>query len=195
VAAFSLIDLIFALGIAATLAAVGVPSVSAGLDDLRANAAARYVSGRLQQVRMQAIRRNAGIAMRFTQDTAGFHFEMYADGNGNGVLTRDIQSGVDPSVSPVDRLSDRFKDVEFGALAGLPSVDPGGTPPGIDPIRFGVSDMAVFTATGTSSSGSVYLLSRGGAQYAVRVYGETGRTRILKFHPGSGLWTPISGVL
>lgn len=192
-AAFSLIDLLFALGIAATLAAIGVPSAAAGLDDLRAAAAARFVNTRLQQLRTQAIRRNVGAGLRFVQTPVGFTLETYADGNGNGVLSRDIQSGIDRMVGAVETIGERFGGVEFGTLPNLPAVDPGGSPPGIDPIRFGVSDMAVFTPAGSSSSGSLYLLGRGGAQYAIRVYGETGRTRVLKFHPLSGLWTPISG--
>ncbi len=192
-AAFSLIDLLFALGLAATLAAVGLPSVTSGLDDLRAAAAARYMNTRLQQLRMQAIRRNTGTALRFVPGATGYAFETYVDGNGNGVLTRDIQSGVDRQLAGPETLGDRFGAVEFGALVSLPPVDPAASAPGADPIRFGVSDMAVFTPTGTSSSGTLYLLSRDGSQYAVRVFGETGRTRVLKFHPGSRLWTSISG--
>jgi type II secretory pathway pseudopilin PulG len=195
VAAFSLIDLMFALGIAATLAAVGIPSLVAGLDDMRAAAAARYVNTRLQQARTQAIRRNSSTALRFTQGGAAVTIEVFADGNGNGVLSRDISSGVDRLVAGPETLGDRFSGVDFGTLANLPPADPGASPPGSDPIRFGVSDMAVFTPNGTSSSGSVYLLGRNGAQYAVRVLGDTGRTRVLKYHQGTGVWSPISGAL
>jgi Tfp pilus assembly protein FimT len=193
VAAFSLIDLVFALGLAATLAAVGLPSAAAALDDVRAAAAARYVNTRLQHARVQAIRRNTSTGLRFVARGTEFSIETYADGNGNGVLSQDIQNGVDPAVAAQDSLGERFQGVEFGAIPNLPAVDSGSTPPGTDPIRFGASDMAVFVPSGSASSGTVYLASRGGAQYAVRVYGETGRTRVLKFHPVSRRWTAISG--
>jgi hypothetical protein len=67
-------------------------------------------------------------------------------------------------------------------------VDSGGTPPGTDPIRLGSSSMATFAASGTSSSGSLYIRGRRNAQYVVRIYGQTGKTRVLKFDARSRQW-------
>ena len=50
-AAFSLIELMFVLGVAATLAAASVPQIAASVDEFRAGGAARYVAARLQQAR------------------------------------------------------------------------------------------------------------------------------------------------
>jgi hypothetical protein len=88
-------------------------------------------------------------------------------------------------------LPDQFAGVEFGAIPGLPAVDPGGTAPGSDPIRLGSGNIASFSAMGTSSSGTVYIRSRRDAQYAVRIFGETGKTRMLKFEPRTGRWRPL----
>jgi len=104
--------------------------------------------------------------------------------------TRDIQSGVDLPIAAPERLPDQFTGVEFGAMPGLPPVDPGGTPPGADPIRLGAGSVASFSAMGTSSSGTVYIRGRRDAQYAVRIFGETGKTRIVKFERGTGQWRP-----
>jgi hypothetical protein len=41
---------------------------------------------------------------------------------------------------------------------------------------------------GSASSGTLYLGGKGG-QYAVRVLGVTGRTRVLYFHPGDHTWS------
>jgi hypothetical protein len=54
--------------------------------------------------------------------------------------------------------------------------------------------MVTFTPTGTATSGSLYIRGRRDAQYVVRVYGETGKTRVLKFVPRSGQWIPASGL-
>jgi hypothetical protein len=81
--------------------------------------------------------------------------------------------------------------VEFGALPGLPPVDPGGTAPGSDPIRLGSGNIASFSSLGTSSSGTVYLRGRRDAQYAVRIFGETGKTRMLKFDPRTRQWRQL----
>ena len=74
---------------------------------------------------------------------------------------------------------------------GLPPIDAGGAPPGRNPIRLGAGNSASFTAAGTSTSGTVYLRGRGGAQYAVRLFGETGRTRRLKFDRTTRQWKPL----
>ena len=129
--------------------------------------------------------------MQFTQTANGYSYAVYLDGNRNGVLTKDIQKGTDVAIGAVERLPEQFTGVEFGAIPGLPPVDSGGTPPGSDPIRLGAGSLASFTAVGTSTSGTVYIRGARGAQYAVRVFGETGKTRIMKFDPGTRLWRQL----
>jgi hypothetical protein len=192
VAAFSFIEILFVLGTAATVSAVAVPETLTTIDDSRAAAAARYVSTRLQRARMESITRNTSTAVRFTLLTDHYDFIAYVDGNRNGVLSRDIQSGADQPIQSPDRLGDHFAGVDFGALPGLPAVDPTGTAPGTDPIRLGSSNMVSFASAGTSTSGSLYIRGRREAQYVVRVYGETGKTRVLKFNVRSGQWMPVS---
>jgi hypothetical protein len=48
--------------------------------------------------------------------------------------------------------------------------------------------MVSFSALGTSSSGTLYVKSRGGAQYAVRVVGATARVRIFRFDSRARKW-------
>src|SRR5204862_363148 len=84
VAAFTLVELLFALGVAATLAAVSIPQITASMDDVRASAAARLVAATLQQTRMEAVRRGRATAVRFRQTGAGYEFAVYVDGNRNG---------------------------------------------------------------------------------------------------------------
>jgi type II secretory pathway pseudopilin PulG len=191
VAAFSLIELLFVLGTVAALGAATVPQISRSIDDMRARGAARYVATRLQQVRMDAVLRSRDMAMRFTATESTYSFAVYADGNRNGVRTDDIQRGIDRSVHAAERLSDQFRGVDFGAAPGLPPVETGGTPPGTDPIRLGAGNLMTFTRTGTATPGSLYIRGRGTAQYVIRVFGETGRTRVLSFNPRSRTWMPL----
>ncbi len=190
-AASSVLEIVFALGVAATLAGVTMPPLLASLEDARAVAAARYVSACLQRARMDAVRRNTSTALRFVIVGGGYSFATFMDGNHNGVLSRDIGSGVDTAVTPSDSLADRFSGVEFGTIPGLPAVDPASVAPGSDPIRLGASNMAVFTPDGTASSGTLYIKNRQHTQYAVRIFGETGRTRVLKFDPRRFVWVPL----
>ena len=191
-AAFSLIELMFVVGIAATLSAIAVPQSLASLDDSRARGAARYLSTRLQRTRMEALAANAAAALRISRTANGYSFNVYVDGNRNGVLSRDIQSGVDRAIQSTERLSDHVPGVDFGVISGLPAVDSSSIPPGADPIRLGSSDMATFTAMGTATAGSLYVLGRRDTQYVVRIFGETGKTRVLKFNPRTWQWNPLS---
>ena len=188
---YSLLELVFAVGVGITTSAVAVPQLFAGLDDVRASGAARYVSARLQRARMEAVMRSTNVAIQFTDTGNGYEYAVYLDGNGNGVLTKDIESGVDRRISEVESLRSQFTGVDFGAVGGLPPVDPGGTAPGADPIRLGAGSLASFSPIGSSSSGTVYIRGRGDSQYAVRIFGETGKTRMMKFNRQTRRWSQL----
>jgi type II secretory pathway pseudopilin PulG len=191
-AGYSLVELLMAMALGLTLTGAAVPQYLAGVDDRRASGAAHYLSGRLQRARMEAVMRSATVGVQFTEVSAGrYSYAAYDDGNRNGVLTRDIQRGVDRPIGATERLPDTFSGVEFGAIAGVPPVDPGGIAPGADPIRLGSGSIASFSALGTATSGTLYIRSRNNTQYAVRIYGETGKTRMLKFEPGARKWKQL----
>ena len=188
---YSYLELMFVMAFGVTLAGVAVPQTLTGLDDLRASGATRYLSARLQQARSEAVKRSADVAMQFVPSDRGYTFAVYVDGNRNGVRSRDIDRGVDRRLGAMERLGDSFSGVEFGAIADVPAIDSDGLAPGDDPIRLGSSGLATFTALGTARPGSLYIRSRHGHQYAIRILGVTGRTRMLRFNARTRQWTPI----
>src|SRR5262249_29546011 len=148
----SLIDLVFTTTLIAVLSAVAAPPLAAALGDYRAAGAARYFAGFLQRARMEAVLRSTEVAVRFTPTVgSGYTFGLFVDGNGNGVLSRDILRGIDAQVGPAHGLSDNFTGVEFGTLPGLPPIDAGGAPPGNDSIHLGAANSVSFSPVGTSS--------------------------------------------
>lgn len=186
---YSFVEVVFVAGLVATLAGVAVPPVLTTLDDLRTAGAARYMATRLRRARMEAVKRSADVALRFAPADEGYRFATYVDGNENGVRTRDVVSGVDRRLGPVERLADQFPGVDFGTLAGLPAVDAGSQPPADEPVRMGASRMASFAPIGSASPGSLYIRGRR-AQWVVRLYGDTGKVRVLKFDSHSRKWKP-----
>jgi hypothetical protein len=170
---------------------MAVPQMLASVDDTRTVGAARYLAGRFQHARMEAIGRSAVVSVRFSPDVGGYAFAVYVDGNGNGVLAADIQRGVDWLEARPERLSDSFQGVSIGVLPGVPPVDSGSAAPNGDPLKLGASNAVSFSPLGTSSSGSVYLLGRGRAQYVVRIFGETGKTRLLRYDAAVRQWKPL----
>jgi type II secretory pathway pseudopilin PulG len=190
-AGYSMVELAVVLGLTVTATATALPRMLTRADDARVEGAARYLSARFYDTRLEAIARSTEVALRFTPTNAGYAMAAYADGNGNGVLARDIQQNVDREIRSPEQLSASFSGVEFGTLPGLPAIDAGSAAPGDDPIRFGASSMVSFSALGTSSSGTVYVKGRGSIQYAIRIVGATARVRIYRFDARSGRWQLI----
>jgi type II secretory pathway pseudopilin PulG len=181
-----LIELLLAVALIVVLGGLAVPMMTTAVDDIRTASAARYLSGRIMQGRMDAIRRSCAVALRFQPGTPDYSFGAYADGNGNGVRAADIRSGVDRAVGPALQLRDTFAGVHFGLAAGLPDADgaPGG---GTDGVRIGTARILTMSPDGTATSGTLYVQGQH-AQYAVRVLGATGRTRVLKYDTGVRTW-------
>jgi hypothetical protein len=76
--------------------------------------------------------------------------------------------------------------VEVAVDGHLPGPD--GTPSSTDAVKFGSADIASFSPDGTATAGTLFLRSKHGVQYAVRVAGVTGRTRILRYDPAARAW-------
>lgn len=144
------------------------------------------------RARSCAIARNRNVGLKFRKNGPRYEWTLYADGNGNGVLSREIASGVDPEVGvylPWSR-----NDVLPGIMNGIPVPDP--TTPGRfldridDPIRFNNSDICSFSGMGESTPGSVYLWDGRDRMAVVRVFGATAKVRTLYYRRGEKGWTP-----
>src|SRR5512140_45088 len=169
--AYSLIELLVVLTLAVLVCGAGMPTLLAARDDVRAEGAASFLASELRLARMEALRRNAQVAVRFEIDGDDYRLACYVDGNGNGVRSADITSGVDMLLRPRERLGRQFPGVGFGFEDEVPDLDGATSAGNPNPIRFGSSRMVSFSPTGTSSSGTVYLRGRGHRQLAVRVLG------------------------
>ena len=185
----SLVEVIIALSLVATTAAMSAPALASSVDAGRARQAAQYLVAQCRRARMDAVARSAATALVFDRVGAVWQMRRCTDGNGNGVRRADISSGRDAcDVVPV-RLSDAFSGVAIALDPALP--DPDGGAGSADAVRFGASDVASFSPAGTATAGTVYLRSAGGAQYAVRIAGVTGRARILYFEPARRQWVEV----
>ena len=188
---YSLIELLFVISATATASGIAIPPLLTALDDYRTAGAVRYISTRIERTRMEAVTRSTNAALQFVQGGAGYSYGIYVDGNGDGVRTADITKGIDRRLGAIERLPDNYAGVDFGLLPGLPPLDPGGPAPGTDPIKLGNSNLLSYSSIGTSSSGSVYIRGRSKAQYVIRILGDTGRTRVLKFDTRSRQWKAL----
>ena len=171
---YTLVELLFAAGLIAVLAGAAIPQLTAGVERSRTIGAARYLASRLALARAQAVARSANVALLLSAAGNTFEMAMYVDGNGDGVRTRDISAGIDTLVSVPVRLSILFPHVTLFLN---------------DPVvtsTFDTSALMSFSPMGTASSRTLYLHGADGSQYAVRVLGATGRTRVLRFVASNG---------
>lgn len=178
------------LGILATL---GIPPLVRASGALRLRAAASEITTTLRLARSWAIRHSMNAAVKFRTTPDGtVTYALYRDGDGNGVLNRDITRGVDPEVVPPRPLANFGADIRFGFPPGRAPRDPGD--PGrrldrlTDPIRFNASDLASFDPIGGATPGSVYLTDSHDRLACVRVLGSTGRTRVLLYDAEREEW-------
>jgi prepilin-type N-terminal cleavage/methylation domain-containing protein len=183
---FTLIELLVAVALLMMLASFALPLGSEAIDELRTASAARYLAGRIAASRMDAIRRSRAVALRFQPAAPDYQFAAFVDGNGNGVRSADITAGIDRAVGVPRQLGTDFANVRFGLEIGRPDVD-GVRNASADGVRIGTSRILTVNPDGTATSGTLYVLGRR-AQYAVRVLGATGRTRVLKYDTGARAW-------
>jgi prepilin-type N-terminal cleavage/methylation domain-containing protein len=183
---FTLVEMLFALAIIATLAAVALPTANDAVDEMRTLMAARSLAARLSQIRIDAVTRSRSLALRFEAAGGAYRWSVYADGNGNGLRTADIAAGIDVSLGPKEMLGDKFPGVALGLLPGYPDADNvAGT--GSDGVRIGTARILTMSPDGTATAGTLYLHGRRN-QFAIRVLGATGRIRVLQYDQGRGTW-------
>ena len=178
-AGFTLLEALFIAGLVGVLLVVSIPQTTASLNRSRGLAAARYVASRVGVARAQAVARSANVALRFEAVNGGLRVDVFADGNGNGVRTEDIGTGVDPAIDGPVLLFELFP----GVRVTLSESDTGGAP-----MPLGANRLLSFSAMGTATSGSVYVTGPDGTRWAVRVLGTTARTRVLRYDPPAGGW-------
>lgn len=193
---FSLTELLIALAALAVVTLVTMPSLDRAFAVHRLRAAGHEVSATMHLARSWAARHSAHVAIRFERSDGGVGpadaWTLYVDGDGDGVLTRDVLRGTDPAVpsaSGLIRRPLRFAGrVHPGFPPGELPRDPGGRRLQRDrPIRFGRGDLASFGPLGTATPGTVYLTD-GRHLAAVRVTGRSGRVRVLVHDEVSGAW-------
>ena len=176
-----------ALTLMVIVGGAAIPLAHSSVDRSRTVGAASYVAGRIALARLEAVRRSAHVAIRFTAEPDGYSLQTYVDGNRNGVLTRDIALGFDTPITSREHLDHHFSGVEFGIQPNVTGIDPGPFDAS-DPVQIGSSTLLSFSPTGSSTSGTLFIRGLRGHQFAVRLLGATGRTRILEFNFAERRW-------
>ena len=174
---FTLIEILFVIALWAVIAGIAAPQVLVALDRQKAWAAARYLTARMTMARSYAVTRSAYVALRFTRLGDDVMFQMFVDGNRNGVRTLDIGSHVDSAMGASTRLSELFPGWSSASPLTRAQI-----------LSGRVHQPAFLQPLGTATPGTIYVRSHDGLQLAIRITGATGRTRLLRYVPHTREW-------
>ena len=187
----ALVDVLAATGLSLVMAGMAVPVVGGTLERERTLVGAHYLAAAVQRARLEALKRSAVVAVRLQELDGRTSVQLFADGNGNGVLQRDIDRHFDPALTMAEWLDEHASGVSLQINQTIAEVGGGGElAPGDDPVRMGNSSLVSFSPLGSATSGTLYVAARRGPQMAIRVYGATGRVRVLTFDAQARQWRP-----
>ena len=191
--AFTLLDILGVLAIAGLLLALSVPPLRKMHDGLELQLAAEEVAGAMRQARQYAVIHNVHVGIKFhhDQETGFVYMQLYRDGDGDGVRTKDIEEGDDLPVAAAQPLTHVGQRVHFGFPKGPMPRNIGGRgriQRRDDPIRFNRSDIASFGPMQTATPGTLYLTDGTLRVAAVRISSRNARLRIYYWNRGTGVW-------
>lgn len=193
VGGFTVVEWIVTVAILGLVASLAFPDLFRLTRSLRVDLASRELHGVLRLAKSRAIREGTKVGVKFrTNGNGRYSFTLYRDGDGDGVLTRDIDSGVDPPLAPPRELIHLGQQIRLGFPAGPAPRDPGDPKRRLtrldDPIRFNRSDIASFNHLGASTPGSLYITDGLHFLSVVRVFGRTGKVKIMRYDVASETW-------
>ena len=189
-AGYSFIEALVAAALVMTLGGTAAPLLIGQRDAVNAVAAARHLGALAYRTRAESLARGSYTGLVFQVLATGIRFGEFVDGNRNGVRAADIANGVDRQVTPWASLGDDFPRAAIGFAPGVTDPESGAMLTG-SPLRLGGSSILSFGPDGTATSGTVYVRGPAEQQFAVRVLGATGRSRVLRFNFRSKTWAAL----
>ncbi len=186
---FTCPELLTVVAIIGIMAAISTAVLMNGLMRTGLKSAAGRVRNILVMTRADAIALESNQAVKFTQRDGVWYYAIYSDGNGNGVLNAEINSGVDPIVEGPYALFNAGSIGQVGFPAqGVADPDTGvQIDPGALAVNFNRSTLCSFSAVGSGTPGSIYL-TNGSDAMMIRSSGDSGHIRVMTYNSLRRQW-------
>lgn len=185
------VELLLVLALAGILLSATAGLSARVLADARTAAAAREFASTFRALRWQSVNENRHVGLFFEQVAGAWQWWEVHDGNGNGLRTAEVRSGVDVRRSGPHRIERKHRGVRLGfpAHAVLPAIPPRrGVLGAGDPVRFGRANLVSFGPDGRSSSGTLFLTDDDHRLYGIRLYGPSTRVRVWRWDDREARW-------
>jgi prepilin-type N-terminal cleavage/methylation domain-containing protein len=185
----SLLELIVAVAIIGLIALCTVPAFASYRRRASMISQAVELRGIFRAVRSRAITRSRHAGVKFTRVGNVWAYSLYDDGDGDGIRSDDIASGVDRRYAGPSVLMPQF-NIAGIALLSTTIRDPDGDPllPTASAVQFNRSTLCSFAPSGSGTPGTIYISDGAGQLFAVRVLGASGRVRMLRYEAARRRW-------
>lgn len=187
---FSLIELLTTLSIVCIILLVAIPAFTEMRRRDALAASAHEIASNLRKARSRAIALGRNVGIRFESSESGWTYAVWEDGDYDGIRTSDIRKGIDKRRGEPHVVLHAVGGAHIG-LPGVPLRDPDSGKKlgrGTSPIRFGRTSLCSFSPLGSATSGSIFLTDGHQRAAIVRVYGATGRVRVMLWNDARQKW-------
>jgi Tfp pilus assembly protein FimT len=186
---YTLVDTICAAALCTVMAAIAVPVIGGTLDRERTIIGAQFVAGQLQRARLEALKRAQTVAVHVGVVGERTSIQLFVDADGDGVRQQDVDQGIDPPLAPQQFVDDHSRGVSLRINQAVTDIGGSGNlATGDDPLRIGNTALVAFSPLGSATSGTLYISGHRGPQMAIRVFGGTGRVRVMTFDAQARQW-------
>lgn len=187
---FTLLELLTVIAIIGLIALVSMPAFSNYRRNASMKAEVAELRGIFRAVRSRAIAHSTHAGVKFTRVGNLWTYSLYDDGNDNGIRTSDITKGVDKRYFGPSMLMPQFNIAGIALLdKTIRDPDGGKLAPTASAVQFGSSTICSFSPTGSGTPGTIYITDGAGQLCAIRVYGASGRVRVLRYDAMSDKWS------
>jgi hypothetical protein len=143
----------------------------------------------LREIRSRAIARDRHSGVKFIKTGTNWTYTLYDDGNGNGISNADITKKIDRRYFGPAVVMPSFRTASISLLPKTIRDPDGAKLLPTDPaLQFGNSTICSFSPEGSGTAGTIYISDGVNNLYCVRVFGATGRLRMLRYDSGKSKW-------
>jgi hypothetical protein len=188
---YSLVELLAVTAVVLLALGLALPGIAQMHSRSQRLSAAEEFQRIIWRGRVEALQRGVMVGIHFERlPDASYRYQMFKDGNANGITAADRLDGHDPALTPPLPLF-----TETGFRPQLPPATAPAVPPeqggftGTDAIALS-GDTLSFSPQGSFSNGSIYL-GNGREYLCLRFAGNLGRKRIYRWKPGQFAWLEV----